>query len=131
MKPKVFISYSHRDVEWKNRLVEHLNVLVKEGFFDLWEDNGDIEVGDQWREEIDKGLTSASAAVFMISRHFLTSDFIKDVEVKELLQRRENEEVRIFPVIVSPCAWDEVEWIRVFQVFNRKICPALFSKTGE
>ena len=36
--PTVFISYSHKDEKWKNRLVTHLGVLEKEGLLDLWDD---------------------------------------------------------------------------------------------
>ncbi len=35
-KPTVFISYSHKDEEWKNRLVTQLGVLEKESLFDFW-----------------------------------------------------------------------------------------------
>lgn len=118
MKPKIFISYSHKDKEWKDRLVEHLNVLVKADFFDLWVDSEEIEAGDLWREKIDEGLNTASIGIFLISRHFLTSDPIKEIEVAKLMERHKREGLRIIPVIVSPCAWNEVPWINVFHAFN-------------
>ena len=34
-KPTVFISYSHKDEDWKNRLVTHLGVLRHQGLLDL------------------------------------------------------------------------------------------------
>ena len=36
--PTVFISYSHKDEEWKDRLVTHLGVLQQQGLLDLWDD---------------------------------------------------------------------------------------------
>jgi tetratricopeptide (TPR) repeat protein len=35
---KVFISYSHKDEVWKDRLVKHLTVLAKQGRLDIWDD---------------------------------------------------------------------------------------------
>ena len=42
--PSVFISYSRKDEEWKDRLVTHLGVLEQEGLLDLWDDRR-IELG--------------------------------------------------------------------------------------
>ena len=36
--PSVFISYSHKDETWKDRLVTHLGVLQREGLLDTWDD---------------------------------------------------------------------------------------------
>jgi hypothetical protein len=38
MSGTVFISYSHKDEGWKDRLVEQLRVLELEGAYDLWDD---------------------------------------------------------------------------------------------
>jgi hypothetical protein len=35
--PSVFISYSHTDKAWKDRLVTHLGVLQREGLIDPWD----------------------------------------------------------------------------------------------
>jgi hypothetical protein len=34
-KPTIFISYSPKDEEWKNRLVTHLGVLQQQGYLDI------------------------------------------------------------------------------------------------
>jgi len=36
--PKVFISYSHADEAWKDRLVKQLEVLQVEDVFEVWDD---------------------------------------------------------------------------------------------
>lgn len=48
--PTVFISYSHKDEEWKDRLVTHLSVLERAGLLDVWDDRR-IEAGADWYAE--------------------------------------------------------------------------------
>jgi hypothetical protein len=112
--PKVFISYSHKDEEWKDRLVSHLGVLKHEDLLDTWDDRR-IEGGDDWLLEIEKAINAASVAILMISAKFLNSNFILKEEVPKLLQRREKEGLRVIPVIVKPCAWQQVKWLRPIQ----------------
>ncbi len=38
--PEVFISYSHTDEDWKDRLVTHLGVLEQEGLLEIWKTVG-------------------------------------------------------------------------------------------
>jgi hypothetical protein len=54
-KPTVFISYSHKDEEWKDRLVTHLGVLQSQGLLDLWDDRR-IGAGEDWYQEIQTSL---------------------------------------------------------------------------
>lgn len=112
--PSVFISYSHKDEEWKDRLITHLGVLEQEGILDLWDDRR-IEVGEDWKPEIEKAINQASIAILMISANFLTSKFILSEEVPKLLARREKEGVRVIPLIVKPCAWTQVKWLSKIQ----------------
>ena len=110
----IFVSYSHKDERWKNRLVTHLGVLEQEGILDLWEDRR-IEVGDDWKPEIEKAIDKATVAILLVSADFLTSKFILDEEIPKLLERREKEGVRIIPIIVKPCAWTQVKWLSKIQ----------------
>jgi tetratricopeptide (TPR) repeat protein len=112
--PTVFISYSHKDEEWKDRLVSHLGVLQQEGLLNLWEDRR-IAAGDDWYEEIEGALNNASVAVLMISANFLNSNFILNDEVPRLLERRKSEGIRVIPIIVKPCAWTQVKWLSPIQ----------------
>ena len=36
-RPTVFISYSHKDEDWKDRLVTHLGVLAQQGVLEVWD----------------------------------------------------------------------------------------------
>jgi hypothetical protein len=49
--PSVFISYSHKDEAWKDRLVTHLGVLQREGLLDTWDDRR-IGAGDDREAEL-------------------------------------------------------------------------------
>jgi len=113
-KPRVFISYSHKDEQWKNQLASQLNVLAGEGILDTWDDRR-IEAGGQWYAEIEKAINQASAAVLIISADFLNSPFIRKEEIPRLLKRREEEGIKIFPLITRHCPWQAVQWLSPIQ----------------
>lgn len=116
--PKVFISYSHKDEVWKDRLTTHLGVLENQGLLQTWDDQR-IGAGREWHEEIRKALDDARVAVFLISADSLTSKFFLDEEITRLLERRSREGVAIFPVVVRACAWNRVDWLAHMQVQPR------------
>jgi hypothetical protein len=87
--PSIFISYSHADESWKDRVVTQLRALESEGHFDVWEDR-QLPVGEDWYPEIEKALTNASVAILLISAEFLTSRFIQGEEVPRLLILRKS-----------------------------------------
>ncbi len=116
--PLVFISYSHADEAWKDRLRTQLDVLRLHGNLAVWDDR-QIETGDDWRSDIDGALTSARVAILLISARFLTSKFINDVEVPRALRRRAEEGLRVVPVIAEPCPWQDVEWLSKMQAYPR------------
>jgi formylglycine-generating enzyme required for sulfatase activity len=81
----------------------------------LWDDRR-IAAGEDWHQEIHEAMAVASVAVLLVSANFLDSAFILSEEIARLLKRRDNEGVHIFPVIVKPCAWQTVDWLRRMQV---------------
>jgi hypothetical protein len=111
----VFISYSHKDEDWKDRLVTHLGVLSAQGVLNVWQDRL-ISAGDDWRKNIEDAMRAASVAVLLVSADSLTSEFILNEEMRPLLQRHAVEGVRIFPVIVDPCAWQTIDWLSQLNV---------------
>lgn len=116
--PKIFISYSHKDEEWKDRLQTQLAVLEMEGLLSVWEDR-QIELGDSWYPEIEKALNNADVAILLISANFLASKFIRSEEIPRLLKRREQEGIRVIPLILKPCPWSRVKWLSAMQGATR------------
>lgn len=116
--PSVFISYSHKDEVWKDRLAKQLGVLEKEGLLDVWNDRK-IGVGYEWLTEIEFAINRATVAVLLISADFLTSKFILQKEIPQLLERRAGKGLAIFPLILQPCVWEEVGWLAPLQARPR------------
>ncbi len=117
----VFISYCHKDEEWKNRLVTHLKVLEIEGFYQSWDDR-----------QIDTALNRARVVVMLISADYLVSRFINDVEIPRILERKREEGVFILPVIVNPCPWQKVSWLSSIQVLPQDGKPlSTIKKPGK
>lgn len=114
MARRVFVSYSHRDEAWKERLVAHLKVVARKGDVDAWDDRR-IEAGAAWKAEIENAIASADTAILLISADFLTSPFIQDEEVARILKLRATGSLQVIPLIVRPCAWTAVEWLRELQ----------------
>ncbi|MCX6581157.1 MAG: toll/interleukin-1 receptor domain-containing protein [Candidatus Aminicenantes bacterium] len=119
---KVFISYSHKDRPWKERLAKHLKVLETEGYYTYWDD-GKIKAGGDWFREIKTALNEAQIAVLLISADFLTSRFILEKEVPILMERRQKEGVRVIPLILHPCPWQAVQWLSAMQLFPKDGIP--------
>jgi hypothetical protein len=122
---RVFISYSRRDEDQKNRLVMHPSPLKADGTISLWHD-GCIEAGDLWRYEFEREMREAEVALFLVSADFLASPFCQDVEVPRTLERHRDQGVLIIPVIVDYCDWQAIESISQFQVLpeNGEPIPA-------
>jgi tetratricopeptide (TPR) repeat protein len=113
-RPTVFISYSHKDEGWKDRVVAHLTTLKAEVSLDIWEDRR-IGAGADWLREIQAAMDRAVVAVLLVSADFLNSRFITETEIPHLLKRRREEGLRIVPLFVRPCAWQTVDWIEATQ----------------
>jgi tetratricopeptide (TPR) repeat protein len=121
-KPTIFISYSHNDEKWKDLLVTQLGVSQQQGLLELWDDRR-IGAGEDWYEAIMKAMDTGSVAILLISSNSLTSDFILKKEVPRLLKRRDDEGLRIFPIIVEPCDWEAVEWLKRMQLRPKDAKP--------
>lgn len=116
-KQNIFISYSRKDKEYLDRLLVHMSPLKKQGILDLWVDTH-LRVGDKWKENIEKALESATAAILIISADFLASDFIVDNELPPLLKSAEEKGTRIFPLIAKPCRFTRDPNLKYFQAIN-------------
>jgi len=107
-REQVFISYSHNDKVWLNKLQTMLKPLMRNQTISVWDDTR-MQAGVKWKEEIATALARASVAVLMVSPDFLASDFIADHELPPLLDAALKEGVKIIWIPIAYCLYDETE----------------------
>jgi formylglycine-generating enzyme required for sulfatase activity len=101
---EVFLSYSHEDKELRDALVRHLTPLQRQNTITTWHDRK-ITAGEEWKKAIDSHLESANIILLLISADFMASTYCYDVELQIALQRHENNEARVIPIILRPVDW--------------------------
>jgi tetratricopeptide (TPR) repeat protein len=128
--PTVFISYSHLDEPWKDRLVKHLGIAEKQGLLQTWNDRN-LLGGDDWFAEIINAIERGSIAVLLVSHNSLTSGFILNEEVPRMLAQHKLQASRFYPIVVEYCDWEAVEWLKRFNLRPRDGRPVGINKKSE
>lgn len=127
-QPSIFISYSHLDQEWLDRLLKQLSILRREGILEFWSDK-ELSPGDRWRAEIEQAIEKATLAILLVSANFLDSSFIMEKELPALLEKlKEGNLHKIMPLIVSSCLWKQYPEIASLEVrpkHNNRDCLSL------
>lgn len=113
---KVFISYSHQDEEYLERLHTHLEFLKSEGLIEVWHDR-DILAGSNIDEEVKKNLEKCNLFLCLLSPDFLASAYCREEEMTTALKKYDEGKVQVVPIILRPCDW------RNTQLKNLKAIP--------
>jgi hypothetical protein len=127
---RVFVSYSHVDERWLQRILVHLRPLQKAGVIDVWSDKM-LHPGDDWKTKIEQALESASVAVLLVSADFLASEFVVENELPPLLRAAKTNGTTILSVIVGPSSFLETPSLSRFHAMNDPRKPLLAMKDWE
>jgi len=99
MPAKLFFCYAHEDEPLLNELKHHLEALRRQGLIEIWCDRN-ISAGVEWGKEIDVHLNSAQIILLLISHYFIASDYCYSIEMKRAMERHEQGEARVIPIIL-------------------------------
>ena len=97
---KMFISYSHGDIDTVKEFVLHLSV----GEFDLWIDEKDISVGDYYTTKIFSAIHGTDYYVIFVSKNSVNSRWVQaelDFAVREKIERNR--------LVIIPIRIDDTE----------------------
>ena len=96
---EVFYSYAHEDEGLVKELQKHLSILKRQGVIREWYDR-EITAGTEWKGQLDQHLNSAGVILLLVSADFLASDYCYDVEITRALERHDQDEARVIPVLL-------------------------------
>ncbi len=112
---KLFVSYSHDDSSWLDRLSVHMAPAVRSGL-DVWDDRR-IAPGMKWRDEIAQAIANADGAILLVSAEFLASEFVANEELPQLLREAKSRGAKVFSLIIGSCLFSRSP-LSEFQALN-------------
>ena len=101
---QLYFSYSEKDVAMLDEIEAGLSMLKREGYITTWDDRL-VRPGTDWNREIWEHLDHADIILLLISQGYLNSDFQYGVEMQRALEKHEQREARVIPILLSPCDW--------------------------
>lgn len=112
----LFISFSHKDDIWMQKIVKFL----KDSGFNVYLYNTEtirIKDSDKWSENIEFIINKTELAILLVSPNYLASDFILNIELQVLEKLYNLNKIQILPIILKPCLFEDNKFISKFQVF--------------
>ena len=95
----VFISYSHSDRDFVDRLA--LALLNKK--INVWLDRWEIQVGDSLIQKIEAGLEECSALLVVLSKASTESEWCKKELSAGLIRELDERKVVVLPLLIEDC----------------------------
>jgi hypothetical protein len=111
-KVTIFISYSHEDEIYKDKLEKHLSILKRNNVIETWHDRKIIP-GEEWDKKIKEELENAQIILLLVSVDFLSSNYCYDIEIKRAVEKHENGEVVLIPIMLRKCDWNETSFSKI------------------
>lgn len=127
-KPRIFLSYSHSDRQWADRLLIHLRAIADT--VEVWSDS-QIAIGEKWSDAIRKATSTADVAILLVSDDYLASEFIARGELPALLESSAQGRTLILPVMLSAAFIDPTSPLLNIQFVNDPHRPLSELKRSE
>ena len=104
----IYCSYAYDDEELQRELAEYLAPLQARKLITYWHDPqvppADIE---DHKKVVDEYLNTAQIILLLISPDFMASEYPYNVEMKHAMERHEQGDARVIPIILRSVDWQE------------------------
>jgi hypothetical protein len=80
-------------------------MLRRSGTIRGWHDRK-IKPGDNWRDQISTHLEEAEIILLLVSPDFIASDYCYEVEMTRAIERHNDGEALVIPIILRPADWE-------------------------
>ncbi len=106
---KIFLSYSHNDLDIKRKIKKSFENLKNENLIiNIWDDEN-IRAGDKFDKKIFENLTDSDIAIFLISHNFWKSWYISNIEIPIAIKFNEKYGYpKIVPLIIDKISLNEI-----------------------
>lgn len=94
MARRVFIVYSHKDMEAASKISK----ILKSSGFEPWLDVEQLLPGQMWKSEIDRAIGESGATIVILSENLQKSEFARQ-EMAMVVKRLNSGDVKAIPVI--------------------------------
>ncbi|MFO1290554.1 MAG: toll/interleukin-1 receptor domain-containing protein [Nitrosomonas sp.] len=128
---QVFISYSHKDREFVNRLTTDLGARLPDTrvFYDML-----IQPGASWAETLTAQIEQADIVLAVLSPDYLASGWAEQ-ELNIALERQLKKQARLLPVLVRPCNptgfLSQLTWVDFTENYEVGLARLIWGITGE
>lgn len=97
--PSAFISYSSKDSEFVERLVNDLSKSRKKVWWDRWE----IKIGDSITKKINEGIDRNDYLILVLSPNSVRSAWVEKELNAGLMRELQSRNVVVLPILIADC----------------------------
>lgn len=130
---KIFCSYAHQDQIFAHQLKIHFAALTRLYPCVFWTDT-EISAGEEWEQAIRRHLDTAQIILLLVSPDFIASDYCYGKEMKRAMERHEQGEVCVIPIIVRRVAhWKDAPFgkLQALPVVGRAVTDVYWHTSDD
>lgn len=124
-RTKIFVSYSHKDMDWVSKDGEYkLIAWLSEQLEDeaiVWTDHAlQNLVGEEFKQHIYDRIRESNIVILLISQNFVSSKFIMDTELPFIKELLEAQKIKILPILLTDLSISgkqKISWIFDLQIY--------------
>jgi hypothetical protein len=118
---EIFISYAPEDESYRVEIEKRLKTLKREKLITTWSAT-QVGAGEDVKQIADAHLQSAKVILLLVSPDYLASDDCYDRELQGAVERHEQRQARIVPILLRPCDYKRTPFahLRLAPISGRK-----------